>query len=161
MKNVFKQLGVVAVVITLTACFGPDQAIKQSQAFIAKQQIDKTQKNWKTQLKQPEQLKFTEGKDYFWDLQTTEGLLSIKLMHDTAPMHVSSTIYLTTLGFYDDLIFHRVIPGFMAQGGDPLGNGTGNPGYRYQGEFNEQEGHHTKGILSMACLLYTSPSPRD
>lgn len=77
--------------------------------------------------------------------------MSILLFADTAPMHASSTIYLTKLGFYDDLIFHRVIPGFMAQGGDPLGSGRGGPGYLYAGEFVEGAPKHDKrGILSMA-----------
>lgn len=65
-------------------------------------------------------------------------------------MHATSTIYLTRLGFYNDLTFHRVIPGFMAQGGDPLGNGRGNPGYKYQGEFDDTAVHDKAGILSMA-----------
>ena len=65
-------------------------------------------------------------------------------------MHVSSTIYLTKLGFYDGLIFHRVIPGFMAQGGDPMGVGMGGPGYKYEGEFSESAKHDKPGILSMA-----------
>jgi len=65
-------------------------------------------------------------------------------------MHVSSTIYLTRLGFYDGLLFHRVIPGFMAQGGDPLGNGRGGPGYRYEGEFDTAVRHNRPGLLSMA-----------
>ena len=65
-------------------------------------------------------------------------------------MHVSSTIYLTNLGFYDNLTFHRVIPGFMAQGGDPIGNGRGNPGYKYDGEFDGDIGHGEAGMLSMA-----------
>ncbi len=65
-------------------------------------------------------------------------------------MHVSSTIYLTRLGFYDGLPFHRVITGFMAQGGDPLGRGTGGPGYKYDGEFDSKVRHDKPGILSMA-----------
>jgi peptidylprolyl isomerase len=95
-------------------------------------------------------LDFTEGKDYFWELQTSQGLLTIKLLTDSAPMHVSSTVYLTQLGFYDDLTFHRVIPGFMAQGGDPIGSGGGNPGYKYDGEFDGSTSHDDIGILSMA-----------
>ena len=67
-----------------------------------------------------------------------------------APLHVTSTLYLTRLGFYDDLIFHRVITGFMAQGGDPLGNGTGDPGYEFAGAFESQLRHDKKGLLSMA-----------
>ncbi len=136
--------------LSLTACFGPDQAIKQADNFISQQEIDKANSQWKTQLNQPELLTFSEDKSYFWDLQTTEGDLTIELFHQVAPMHVSSTIYLTRLGFYDDIVFHRVIPGFMAQGGDPLGNGTGNPGYKYQGEFDGKTGHSDAGILSMA-----------
>ena len=71
-------------------------------------------------------------------------------MPDIAPMHVSSTLYLTTLGFYDNTIFHRIIPGFMAQGGDPTGTGSGNPGYRYAGEFSDEFKHTQGGLLSMA-----------
>jgi len=65
-------------------------------------------------------------------------------------MHVSSTIYLTRLGFYDDLKFHRVITQFMAQGGCPLGSGTGGPGYQYDGEYNPSVKHDKPGLLSMA-----------
>jgi cyclophilin family peptidyl-prolyl cis-trans isomerase len=65
-------------------------------------------------------------------------------------MHVSSTIYLSRLGFYDGITFHRVIPGFMAQGGDPLGNGRGGPGYKYAGEFDKRVKHDRPGLLSMA-----------
>src|SRR5262249_18396763 len=60
------------------------------------------------------------------------------------------TIYLTRLGFYDGLTFHRVITGFMAQGGDPMGIGMGGPGYQYEGEFSDSVKHDKPGILSMA-----------
>jgi peptidylprolyl isomerase len=134
----------------LTACCGGDPAIEKVNKLITKQAIDKTAPDWKTKLDKPPLLTFTPGKDYFWELQTNQGNLSIKLFTDSAPMHVSSTIYLTKLGFYDDLTFHRVIPGFMAQGGDPVGNGSGNPGYKYNGEFEGDIGHSEAGILSMA-----------
>jgi len=134
----------------LGACSDKDQALKKADNMIASQQIDKTQSDWKTKLKQPEMMEFTEGKSYIWDLETNQGKLSIKLNPEVAPMHVSSTIYLTQLGFYDGLTFHRVIPGFMAQGGDPLGNGRGNPGYKYDGEFSDKVSHDKAGILSMA-----------
>jgi cyclophilin family peptidyl-prolyl cis-trans isomerase len=65
-------------------------------------------------------------------------------------MHVTSTIYLARLGFYDGVIFHRVIDGFMAQGGDPLGLGTGGPGYQYDGEYSPDARHDRPGMLSMA-----------
>ncbi|NQZ82505.1 MAG: peptidylprolyl isomerase [Colwellia sp.] len=138
------------LIITLAACCGVDPAIKKVNTFIIEQAIDKTDPAWKTKLSKPPLLTFAPGKDYFWELQTNQGNLTIKLLTDSAPMHVSSTVYLTKIGFYDDLIFHRVIPGFMAQGGDPLGNGTGNPGYKYDGEFNGGISHNEPGMLSMA-----------
>ncbi|MFT5757445.1 MAG: peptidyl-prolyl cis-trans isomerase B (cyclophilin B) [Alteromonadaceae bacterium] len=138
------------LIIALSACSGSDPAIKKIDSLIAKQALDKTDPAWKTTLSKPPLLSFTQGKDYFWELQTNQGDLTIKLLTDSAPMHVSSTIYLTKLGYYDNLTFHRVIPGFMAQGGDPLGNGTGNPGYTYDGEFDAKISHSEPGMLSMA-----------
>ncbi len=101
-------------------------------------------------MKKPDIVKFDSNKNYYWLLQTNKGTIKIKLMPDVAPMHVSSTIYLTLEGFYNDLRFHRVIPGFMAQGGCPLGNGRGEPGYKYKGEFDSKVKHDKAGILSMA-----------
>ena len=150
MNNKKKIIASLFLIITLTACCGGDTAIKKTDNFITKQTIDKTDPAWKTKLSKPPLLTFTQGKDYFWELQTNQGHLTIKLLADSAPMHVSSTIYLTKLGFYDDLTFHRVIPGFMAQGGDPLGNGRGNPGYKYDGEFEGKIDHSEAGTLSMA-----------
>ena len=77
-----------------------------------------------------------------------------ELYPDIAPESVGNFIALANSGFYDGLIFHRVIPGFMIQGGDPRGTGTGGPGYSIRGEFG-QNGHpnplkHTMGVLSMA-----------
>ena len=87
---------------------------------------------------------------YEWHLKTNKGAISIRLMPDVAPMHVSSTLYLARLGFYDTLKFHRVIKGFMAQGGDPLGSGSGGPGYQFDGEFSTAVKHDKPGMLSMA-----------
>jgi len=149
-----KIITTLCLLLLLTACCGDDIAIKKVNSFINKQAVDKTDSSWKTKLTQPPLLTFTQGKDYFWDLQTSQGNITVKLLTDSAPMHVSSTIYLTKLGFYDDLTFHRVIPGFMAQGGDPTGTGAGNPGYKYDGEFTDnfdgELGHNEAGTLSMA-----------
>lgn len=132
------------------AAGGDDPALKAISAFIAEQKVNKELKGWKTRLTKPPQLTFDEGSDYFWVMETTKGTIRIKFMPDVAPMHVSSTIYLTELGFYDDVKFHRVITGFMAQGGDPLGNGSGGPGYKYAGEYDPKVRHNRPGLLSMA-----------
>ena len=105
---------------------------------------------WKLQLKKPELMTFDSDKDYFWIMETNKGTIRIKLMPKVAPMHVTSTIFLTKKGFYDGLAFHRVIPGFMAQGGCPLGTGTGGPGYKYAGEFDPKVKHDKPYLLSMA-----------
>jgi cyclophilin family peptidyl-prolyl cis-trans isomerase len=125
-------------------------AIQAIDEFIAAQNIDQSGSKWKTNLALPPKLTFDDGKTYYWELVTNVGNVSIKLLPDVAPMHVSSTLYLTRLGFFDGLTFHRVIPGFMAQGGDPLGNGRGSPGYRFAGEFDGSVRHDKPGLLSQA-----------
>lgn len=119
-------------------------------AFIEKQNIDTSKPGWKTSLPKPDKVAFDPDQKIYWVLKTNKGSIKIRLMPDVAPMHVSSTIYLTRLGFYDGTVFHRVISGFMAQGGDPLGRGTGGPGYKYRGEFDRSVKHDKPGILSMA-----------
>ena len=87
------------------------------------------------------------------------GVIKIELYPDIAPNTVNNFISLVQNGFYDGLIFHRVIPGFMIQGGDPEGTGYGGPGYSIAGEFSyngfDNELAHTRGVISMA----RSPSP--
>ncbi len=112
--------------------------------------IDKSDPDWKSNLQLPELMSFEPGQEIIWKLETNVGDMRFKLFSDIAPMHVTSTVYLTELGFYDDVIFHRVISGFMAQGGDPLGIGRGGPGYQYDGEFSPEARHDRPGLLSMA-----------
>tara|TARA_B100000989_G_scaffold70810_1_gene49611 strand:+ start:10819 stop:11349 length:531 start_codon:yes stop_codon:yes gene_type:complete len=76
------------------------------------------------------------------------GIVKIKTFPDKAPITVSRMIELSESGFYDGLTFHRVISGFMAQGGDPKGNGTGGSGQNIKAEFNDLK--HERGIVSMA-----------
>lgn len=127
-----------------------DAAVGAIDEFIAAQGVDTSGSGWKTSLAKPPMVEFDGDSTYFWDLDTTEGKITVRLMPDVAPMHVSSTIYLTRLGFYDDLTFHRVIWQFMAQGGCPLGTGTGGPGYQYDGEYDPSVKHDKPGLLSMA-----------
>jgi len=118
--------------------------------YIKEQNIDKTKPGWKVRLpKAPFDVDF-QGAKVTWKLQTNVGDIAIRLLPEVAPKHVASTVYLTRLGFYDGVPFHRVIPGFMAQGGDPTGRGTGGPGYQYGGEFDPKVKHDKAGVVSMA-----------
>ena len=82
------------------------------------------------------------------------GVMKVELYPGTAPNTVANFISLVEKGFYNGTIFHRVIPGFMIQGGDPEGTGMGGPGYRIKGEFTanrfQNDLKHTKGVISMA-----------
>lgn len=82
------------------------------------------------------------------------NIMKAELYPDLAPNTVNNFISLIKKGFYDGVIFHRVIPGFMIQGGDPEGTGMGGPGYSIKGEFTgngfKNDLKHTKGVLSMA-----------
>jgi cyclophilin family peptidyl-prolyl cis-trans isomerase len=127
-----------------------DPAITALEEFIKRESINTSGRRWRTDLPRPPLAPFDASKSYYWKVSTNKGDLKIKLLADVAPMHVSSTIFLTLLGFYDDLSFHRVIKGFMAQGGCPLGTGTGGPGYDYAGEFSPSVRHDRRGLLSMA-----------
>jgi len=83
-----------------------------------------------------------------------KGEIKLELYPDIAPVSVSNFVYLSEKGFYDGLIFHRVISGFMIQGGDPNGIGTGGPGYSIEGEFaangKKNDISHERGVISMA-----------
>lgn len=127
-----------------------DMAIANIEAQIAKVNVDKTKPNWKTTLPAPTAATFDTKHKYFLLFDTSKGPIKVEFMPAVAPMHVTSMIYLTKMGFYDASIFHRVIPGFMAQGGCPLGTGTGSPGYKFAGEFSDKVKHDTPGLLSMA-----------
>ena len=127
-----------------------DKAIAAIDAQIAGAKVDKTKPGWKSSLPMPKAVTFDPAKKYFVRLTTNKGVVLIRFMPDVAPMHVTNFIYLTRLGFYDGTIFHRVIPNFMAQGGDPLGNGMGGPGYGFNPEFSDKVKHDRPGLLSMA-----------
>jgi cyclophilin family peptidyl-prolyl cis-trans isomerase len=127
-----------------------DVAIQQIDQQIAKAGVDKANTNWKTNLPKFDKVSFDASHKYYALMNTNKGLVKIELLPDVAPIHVTNFIYLSRLGFYDGLAFHRVITGFMAQGGCPLGTGTGGPGYKFDGEFSGSVKHNTGGMLSMA-----------
>lgn len=82
--------------------------------------------------------------------ETSKGEIVVQLTPDKTPVTVANFVNLVQRGFYNGVAFHRVIPDFMIQGGDPLGNGTGGPGYRFEDEFNNTLKHTGPGVLSMA-----------
>lgn len=81
-------------------------------------------------------------------ISTEKGDMLLELFPDVAPKHVEGMLTLTKKGFYNNLTFHRVVPGFVVQGGCPQGTGTGGPGYNLPAEFNSRK--HLKGTLAMA-----------
>lgn len=89
-----------------------------------------------------------DANEYFVEFETSKGPIRVELWPDVAPGHCRNIIGLTRIGFYDGIIVHRVIPGFVMQVGCPLGNGTGGPGYTIKAEFNDRP--HEAGVLSMA-----------
>jgi len=101
----------------------------------------------KTYSKPPAMMIDTD-KDYTAIIQTEKGDLVLELFAKDVPVTVNNFVFLATEGFYDGCSFHRVIPGFMAQGGDPTGTGRGNPGYFFEDEFTLHT--HEAGALSMA-----------
>jgi cyclophilin family peptidyl-prolyl cis-trans isomerase len=89
-------------------------------------------------------------KSYTARFKTERGDIVVELYADRAPLTVENFVNLAKSGFYDGTTFHRVIAGFMAQGGDPTGTGTGGPGYQFGDEFHPSLRHDSAGTLSMA-----------
>ncbi len=96
----------------------------------------------------PPPMTIDTSKQYMATIETEKGNLVLELFASEVPITVNNFVFLAREGFYDSTTFHRVIPGFMAQGGDPTGTGTGNPGYAFADEFTEHK--HGTGTLSMA-----------
>jgi cyclophilin family peptidyl-prolyl cis-trans isomerase len=96
----------------------------------------------------PPKMTIDPEKTYTADIETTAGTIKVEFYPKDAPKHVNSFVFLAREGFYEGVIFHRTVPGFMIQGGDPTGTGGGGPGYRLPAEFNKRS--HVRGILSAA-----------
>jgi cyclophilin family peptidyl-prolyl cis-trans isomerase len=98
----------------------------------------------------PPEMVIDPQKNYQAIFKTDAGDFTVQLFADKAPVTVNNLVFLAREGFYDGVIFHRVIKGFMAQGGDPTGTGMGGPGYRFKDEFHSSLKHDGAGTLSMA-----------
>jgi cyclophilin family peptidyl-prolyl cis-trans isomerase len=103
-------------------------------------------KQWNT----PPAMQIDPKKKYKARMETDKGTMVIELFADKTPRTVNNFVFLSREGYYDDVIFHRVISNFMAQGGDPTGTGTGGPGYNFADEFHPSLKHDKQGVLSMA-----------
>jgi cyclophilin family peptidyl-prolyl cis-trans isomerase len=102
----------------------------------------------KQQWSSPPQMEIDPSKQYTAEITTSEGSLSVRLLPGDAPNTVNNFVFLARQGFYDGVIFHRVIEGFMIQTGDPTGTGSGGPGYRFNDEPVKRR--YSRGIVAMA-----------
>lgn len=84
------------------------------------------------------------------EIETSRGKIEIELTPDKTPVTVANFVNLAQKGFYNGVTFHRIIPNFMVQGGDPTATGSGGPGYKFEDEFDSSLKHDTPGVLSMA-----------
>ncbi len=99
----------------------------------------------------PPELEIDPQRQYSATLETSKGTMQLELYAADAPSTVNNFVFLARRGFYDGVIFHRVIEGFMIQGGDPTGTGRGGPGYRFQDELDLARRHgYPRGTLAMA-----------
>lgn len=103
-------------------------------------------KQWST----PPAMQIDPKKKYKAHMETDKGAMVIELFADKTPNTVNSFVFLCREGFYEGVIFHRVISNFMVQGGDPTGTGMGGPGYKFGDEFHPSLRHDKRGVLSMA-----------
>jgi len=102
------------------------------------------------QWKNPPAMAIDPKKKYKARMETDKGTMVIELFAEKAPRTVNNFVFLAREGFYEGVVFHRVISNFMAQGGDPTGRGSGGPGYKFEDEFHPTLRHDKQGILSMA-----------
>jgi peptidyl-prolyl cis-trans isomerase B (cyclophilin B) len=102
------------------------------------------------QFDQCPEFEIDRDKEYFATVETTKGFFTMQLLPDSAPTTVNSFIFLATRGFYNDVIFHRVIPGFVAQTGDFTGMGIFGPGYTYENEIDAGLKYSARGVVGMA-----------
>jgi cyclophilin family peptidyl-prolyl cis-trans isomerase len=105
---------------------------------------------YERQYVHPPPMLIDRSKTYIATIKTAKGDIVIELYADKAPITVNNFVFLAREGFYDNMTFHRVIPGFMAQTGDPSGTGAGGPGYQFDDEFSPDLKHDKPGVVSMA-----------
>ena len=147
-KNIYKFL---IFSLFISAC-GSNEVEEITETTVQDNKGESTMSDEKVYSSMPE-MSIDQSKSYTAVIQTSMGDLTVEFFSDTAPVTVNNFISLSNDGYYDNIIFHRVISGFMIQGGDPSGTGHGEygkfPGYTFEDELNNQQPYE-KGILAMA-----------
>jgi len=147
-KNIYRFL---IISLFVSAC-GSNEVVEITETTIQDNKGESTMSDEKVYSSMPE-MSIDQSKSYTAVIQTSMGDLTVEFFSDTAPVTVNNFISLSNDGYYDNIIFHRVISGFMIQGGDPSGTGHGEygkfPGYTFEDELNNQQPYE-KGILAMA-----------
>lgn len=105
-----------------------------------------TNKQWKN----PPEMQIDPQKNYRVNMETSKGLIELELYPEYAPKTVNNFVFLAQEGYYDGVIFHRVINDFVIQGGDPTGTGAGGPGYKFEDEMQDNPLKHETNVISMA-----------
>ena len=147
-QNIYRFL---IVSLFISAC-GSNEVEEITETTVQENKGESTMSDEKVYSSMPEMI-IDQNKSYTAVIQTSMGDLTVEFFSDTAPVTVNNFVSLSNDGYYDNIIFHRVISGFMIQGGDPSGTGHGEygkfPGYTFEDELNNQQPYE-KGILAMA-----------
>jgi len=147
-KNIYRFL---IVSLFISAC-GSNEVEEITETTVQDNKGESTMSDEKVYSSMPEMI-IDQNKSYTAVIETSMGDLTVEFFSDTAPVTVNNFVSLSNDGYYDNIIFHRVISGFMIQGGDPSGTGHGEygkfPGYTFEDELNNQQPYE-KGILAMA-----------
>jgi len=147
MKDVWIALAIVAGVVILFVALYQFAVRRPAEAVETEPTPEAPEsKSWD----QPPAMALDTAKSYEAMIHTEKGDVRIALYDDVAPVTVNNFVFLAREGFYDGVTFHRVLPGFMAQTGDPTGTGSGGPGYQFDDEFDPALRHDAAGVVSMA-----------
>lgn len=143
-RGVFPVLLALLALVVTAGC-GPKAAEPNEEDLAVSQELG-SKKRWS---RAPE-TQIDPAKVYVATIETDRGTIVLELYPEYAPKTVNNFVFLAREGFYDGLTFHRVIPDFMIQGGDPTGTGRGGPGYKFEDEVKDNPLTHETGVISMA-----------
>ncbi len=143
-KNLFREAIAVMLIAALILTVSCSSSSSNNSPLPTRTTMSSTKKTYTS----PPPMIIDTNKQYTAVIETNKGKLVLELFAKDVPKTVNNFVFLAREGFYDGVAFHRVIPGFMAQGGDPTGTGSGGPGYKFADEFTSHK--HVAGALSMA-----------